>query len=131
MAVASGMPPMLRLRRSTQSGTYGMAAAAAWVTLYTESSSVPYLFCGSIIDLSAMQAADTINIRVRKQLVPGGGWVNHGLTAYVGAPPVGHPAIYITPLPDVYGIEIAAQQTAGVLRTLVIDAYDAKRIGLT
>lgn len=108
-----------------------MAAAAAWVTLYTESSLVPYLFCGAIIDLSTMQAGDGIDIQVRKQLVAAGGWVNLGVTPYIDAQPVRHPLIYITPIPDVYGIEISARQTAGaVLKTLIIDAYDAKRIGL-
>ncbi len=128
MAFGSSMPPMLRLKRSTQSGTKGMTAAFAVV--YTESCLMSYIFAGAEIDLSTMQAGDTIDIRVRKQVISGGGWVNHDQKQYVGAPPAGHPSIHISPIPDVYGVEISMRQTAGVLRTIPCEFYDAKRLGL-
>jgi hypothetical protein len=128
MATAYICPPMLRLKRSAQSGSYAMAAA--WAVIYTENSIMAYLFSGAIIDLSTMQAGDTIDIRIRKQLVSGGGWIPHDLKSYAGAMPAGHQTVHIAPIPDVYGAEIAMRQTAGVLRTIDAEFYDAKRLGL-
>ena len=128
MATAYVSPPMLRLKRSGQSASYAMAAA--WAVVYTESSIMAYLFSGAIIDLSTMQAGDTIDIRVRKQLVSGGNWIPHDLMTYTGAMPAGHQTVHIAPIPDVWGVEIAMRQTAGTLRTIDAEFYDAKRIGL-
>ncbi|MCK5235929.1 MAG: hypothetical protein KAR06_03000 [Deltaproteobacteria bacterium] len=128
MASVSGMPPMLRLQRSAQSGAQAMAAAYAVV--YTESSSQAYIFAGAEIDLSTMAAADIIDIRIRKQLASGGGWVNHDEVQFTDAQPTGHPSIAISPIPDVFGVEISMRQTAGVLRTIPCEFYDAKRLGL-
>jgi hypothetical protein len=128
MATAYVSPPMLRLKRSGQSASYAMAAA--WAVVYTESSIMAYLFSGAIIDLSTMLAGDTIDIRVRKQLVSGGAWIAHDLMTYTGAMPAGHQTVHIAPIPDVWGVEIAMRQTAGTLRTIDAEFYDAKRIGL-
>ena len=128
MASVSSMPPMLRLRRSAQSGAYAMAAAYA--VIYTESSAMAYVFAGAEIDLSTMQAGDIIDIRIRKQLVDAAGWVNHDEKSYSDAQPTGHPSIHIAPIPDAFGVEISMRQTAGVLRTVVAEFYDAKRLGL-
>lgn len=128
MAHASIMPPMLRLARSAQSGSKAMAAD--WTVLYTESSIMAYLFAGAEIDLSTMAAGDIIDIRVRKVIVSGGAWANHGLVNYAGAMPAGHVTAHITPIPDIYGIEIAMRQTAGVLRTVDAEFFDAKRLGI-
>lgn len=128
MADGSSMPPMLRLRRSAQSGAKAMTAA--YVVEYTDSSTQAYIFTGAEIDLSTMQAGDTIDIRVRKQLVSGGGWVNHDEKQFTGAQPTGHPSIHINAIPDVFGVEISARQVLGVLRTLPMEFYDAKRLGL-
>lgn len=128
MAHASIMPPMLRLARSAQSGSKAMAAD--WTVIYTESSIMAYLFAGAMIDLSTMAAGDIIDIRVRKVVVSGGAWVNHDLVNYAGAMPAGHVTAHISPIPDVYGIEIAMRQTAGVLRTVDAEFFDAKRLGI-
>lgn len=131
MAVVSSMPPMLRLRRSAQSGSKAMTAA--WQVVYTEntaSSALAYIFSGAEINLSPMQAGDTIEVRVRKILVPDGAWVLHDLKTYSDAQPTTHPSRHISPIPDVYGVEISMRQTAGVLRTLQTEFYDARRLGL-
>ena len=128
MAHASIMPPMLRLKRSAQSGSKAMAAD--WTVIYTESSIMAYIFAGAMIDLSTMEAGDTIDIRIRKQLSSGGALINHDQMNYVGAMPAGHQTVHITPIPDVYGVEIAMRQTAGVLRTIPIEFFDAMRLGL-
>lgn len=128
MAHAVTSPPMLRLRRSTQSGTKAMTGA--YVVEYTESSTMAYIFASAVIDLSNMAIGDTIDIRVRKVIVPGGAWIAHDHMNYVGAMPAGHETVHITAIPDVYGVEIAMQQTLGVLRNIDMEIYDAKRIGL-
>lgn len=128
MAHAVTTPPMLRLVRSAQSGAKAMTAVYAVV--YTESSTLAYIFAGAIIDLSTMQAGDIIDIRIRKILVPAGAWVNHDTMNYAGAMPAGNQTVFIAPIPDVYGIEIAMRQTLGVLRTVDFEAFDAKRLGL-
>lgn len=128
MAHASIMPPMLRLARSAQSGSKAMAAD--WTVVYTESSIMAYIFAGAEIDLSTMEAGDIIDIRVRKQLSSGGALVNHDLVNYVGPMPAGHVTAHINPIPDVFGISISMRQTAGVLRQILCEFFDAKRLGI-
>ena len=133
MAVVSGMPPILRHRRSAQSGSFVMTAA--WQVVYTENTSaslLAYLFMGSEINLSPMVLGDTIDIRVRKIVVPLGAWVIHDQKDYNDVQPVTHPSRHIGPIPDVYGVDIAMRQTAvGVaLQTIECEFYDAKRLGL-
>lgn len=131
MAHAVSSPPILRTRRSAQSGLKAMTAAYAVV--YTEStvSAMAYIFMGAEIDLSTIAAGDIINIRVRKVVVSGGAWINHDEWEYTGVQPTGHIAKHIGPIPDAYGIEISMRQTAGVLRTIPCEFYDAKRLGMS
>jgi hypothetical protein len=79
-----------------------------------------------------MALGDSIDIRIRKILVPAGTWVLHDQKTYNDAQPVTHPSIHIGPLPDVYGIEIAMRQTAVAVALLQIEAefFDAKRLGM-
>ena len=128
MAQGSGMPPLLRMRRSAQSGSKVMTAA--WQVVYTESCSQVYIFAGASIDLSGMLAGDTINIRLRKILTSTGAWVMADQMSYSDVQPVNHPVVQISGIPDVSGVEISMQQTAGVLATIDCEFYDAKRIGL-
>ena len=128
MAHASIMPPMLRLKRSAQSAANAMSVA--YTVVYTESSVMAYIFAGAEIDLSTMAAGDVLDIRVRKVLVSGGDWVNHDEKQYNDAQPTGHPSIHISPIPDVFGVEIAMRQTVGVLRTIPCEFFDAFRLGL-
>lgn len=130
MAHAVSSPPMLRFKRSGQSASFAMTAA--WQVVYSESgNAMAYMFAGAIIDLSTMAAGDTINIRVRKVAVSGGAWVLHDQMPYVDARPARHVIVHIPPLPDVYGVEISMQQTAGVLRTIPCEFFDAKRLGVS
>lgn len=128
MAIAMTSPPMLRLKRSAQSGTKAMTLANQ--VIYTESSTLAYIFAGAEIDLSPMLAGDIIIITIRKQLTSAGALVVHDQVTYVGPMPVTHLAIHIGAIPDVYGVEISMQQTAGVLRNIDCEFMDAKRIGL-
>lgn len=128
MATANSTPPLLILQRSAQSGDKVMTAAYAVV--YVDSSSQPYIFAGAEVDLSTMQAGDVVDIRVRKRLADGGALVVHDERSYSGARPTTHPSIRIAPITDIYGVEIAMRQTAGVLRTFSSEFYPAKRFGL-
>lgn len=128
MAVMFGMPPMLSLKRSSQSGTFVMTAA--WQVVYQESCAQPYLFGGAEIDLTNMLALDVISVRIEKVLVPGGAWVVHDLETYVGVQPAAHMAVGISGMVDVYGIRISMQQTVGGLRNIDCEFTDAKRLGL-
>jgi hypothetical protein len=129
VAGATSVPPLLSLRRSGQSGTKAMAAA--WTVVYTDlsSSTIAYLFGGARINLSTMQAGDHIDIRVRKIVLSGGSWVNHDQLGYDDAQPTNHPSVAIAAIPDVYGVEIAARQVAGTLRTIETEFYVAKVLG--
>ena len=133
MAIVSGMPPIMRTRRSAQSGSFVMTAA--WQVVYTESeatSLLTYFFLGSEINLSPMAAGDTIDIRIRKILVATGAFAIHDQRSYPDARPATHPSLRIAGIPDVYGVEIAMRQTAVAAALLTIEAefYDAKRLGL-
>ena len=129
MAFATSVPPLLALRRSAQSGTKAMTAVYAAVYTDVSSSAIAYLFGGAKINLATMQAGDHIDIRVRKRVVSGGAWVNHDELGYDNAQPANHPSVAISAIPDVYGVEIAARQTAGVLRTIEMEFYVAKILG--
>jgi len=129
MAGGTSVPPMLAMRRSAQSGSKAMTAAYAAVYTDLSSSTIAYLFAGARINLSPMQAGDIINIRVRKIVVAGGAWVLHDQLNYQNAQPANHPSVDIRGIPDVYGIEISMQQTAGVLRTIETEFYAAKILG--
>lgn len=134
MAIVSSMPPSLSFKRSAQSGAKGMTAV--WQVVYTEnttSSALAYLFAGAEINLSGMAAGDTIDIRIRKIIVPAGAWVIHDQKTFSNAQPVTHPSIHINPIPDVYGVEIAMRQTAvaAALLTVETEFYDAKRLGMS
>jgi hypothetical protein len=128
MAQAFIMPPMLRLKRSAQSGA--KALTAAYTAVYSGSSVMAYVFAGAHIDLSLLQAGDIIDIRIRKQVVSGGALQPHSEMNYVGPMPASAVIVHISPILDVYGVEIAMRQTAGVLRTIDTEFFDAVRLGL-
>lgn len=127
MAVGGSTPPMLNLRRSAQSGNKAMAAG--WTVIYTESSSQPYLFIGASLNLSVQALGDTIDVRIRTRENPTAAWTNYDQISYVNARPAAHQYCSIGPIPNVSGVEISARQTAGVLRTVSCEFYDARRLG--
>ena len=127
MATASGVPAILRVTRSTQSGQYTMTAA--WQVVYSNSAPYAWLFIAADINLTPMVLGDTIDIRVRKVNVSGGAQVVQSLISYSDVQPVNHPAVRIGPLMDGYGVEVAMRQTAVAVALLNIDCefFDAFR----
>lgn len=129
MADASNIAPVMRLRRDdVQSGAKLMTAAMQVV--YTDFSTVAYMFSGGFINLSSMLLGDTIIVRIRKVIEPLGAFTVVDQTTYINVQPVTHPMAYISPVADIYGFEIAMQQTAGVFRTIPCEFFVSKRIGL-
>lgn len=129
MAYATSVPPLLALRRSAQSGIKAMQAAYQVVYTDVSTSTIAWLFSGAKFNLTPMQAGDHIDIRVRKRVVLGGAWVNDDELGYDNAQPANHPSVSIGAIPDVYGIEIAMRQTAGVLRNIECEFFAAKLLG--
>ena len=125
MATAYTVPAILRVTRSNQSGLYAMTAA--WQVIYTNSSPYAWLFASAEINLTPMIAGDTIDIRVLKVIVSGGGQVVHHLVSYDNVQPVNHPTVHIGPLLSVYGVFIELRQTAGVLANIDCEFFDAFR----
>jgi len=115
---------LLKLRRSTQSGDKVMTSDYAAV--YEEKAEAAYIFAGAKIDLTNMQAGDTIHIRVRTSLKDSGSYVTLDENSYAGVQPDSKKAIRITAIPDNYGVEIAMRQTAGPLRVVPCEFFDAK-----
>ena len=115
---------LLKLKRSTQSGDKVMTADYA--AIYEEKSESAYIFAGARIDLTNMQAGDTIDVRVRTKLKDGGSYVALAEDSYTGLQPDSKKAIRITAMLDNYGLEIAMRQTAGPLRVIPCEFFDAK-----
>ena len=115
---------LLKLRRSTQSGDKVMTADYAAV--YEEKAEGAYIFVGAKIDLTSMEAGDAIDVRVRTKLKDGGSYVTLDEKSFVGVQPDIKKAIRITAMPDNYGVEITMRQTAGPLRVIPCEFFDAK-----
>lgn len=130
MVMGSSVTPVLELRRDVQSGNKLMTGVMAVV--FTDSgNNIPYMFGGAYINLTPMVLGDSIVVRVRKMIAQGGSLDIVDQTTYTDAQPVTHPEIFISPLPDIYGVEIAMQQTAGaVFRIIPCEFWVAHRIGL-
>ena len=124
-ATAHTVPAILRVKRSTQSGQYTMTAA--WQVVYTNSAPYAWLFGAAEINLVPMLAGDTIDIRIRKINVTGGALTVHSLISYSDVQPVNHPFVHIGALLDVFGVEVAMRQTAGVLANIDCEFFDAFR----
>ncbi len=125
MATAYGVPALLRVSRSQQSALYTMTAA--WQVVYSNSAPYAWLFASAEINLTPMILADTIDIRVTKINVSGGAQVVHHLVSYSDVQPVNHPSVHVGPLLNVFGVEVAMRQTAGVLANIQCEFHDAFR----
>ena len=116
---------LLKLKRSPQSGWKLMTASYAPV--YEESHSVAYIFAGGKVDLSPMEAGDVVDVRVRTKLEGGGDYKTMWEKSYSGVQPDDRKVIKLSAMPDNYGLEVSMRQTAGVLKYILCEFFDAKR----
>ena len=100
--------------------------SADYAAVYEEKAEGAYVFTGAKVDLTNMQAGDTIDVRVRTKLKDGGSYVALDEKSYADVQPDGKKAIRITAMLDNYGLEIAMRQTTGPLRVIPCEFFDAK-----
>lgn len=110
---------VLELRRSDQSGSKTLTGAYA--TMFEDSSTVPWMFTGAWIDLTNMQAGDTIWIRISAIGVDGGAYVVEDEQDYTGVQPADAKARRIGAVANVYGVLVEAFQSAGAPPFLSLD----------
>lgn len=129
MAHGSGASSSLSLGRSAQSGNYTMTAA--WQAVFSDSSSMPWIFYGGVIDLTNMADGDVIAVRVRKTIALGGAWILVSQLKYANLQPVGKKLVNVSAITDVYGLEISMWQPLVAANYLVIatEWFPAKRPG--
>jgi hypothetical protein len=116
---------LLKLERSLQSGWKLMTGD--YTPVYEESQAVAYVFAGGKIDLSPMEAGDVIDIRVRTKLEGGDSYKAVWHSAYSGVQPDDRKVIKLSAMPDNYGLEVSMRQTAGTLKYILCEFFDAKR----
>ena len=116
---------LLKLERSPQSGWKLMTGSYAPV--YEESHSVAYIFAGGKVDLSPMEAGDVVDVRVRTKLEGGGDYKTLWKQSYSGVQPEDRKVIRLSAMPDNYGLEISMRQTAGTMKYILCEFFDAKR----
>ncbi len=116
---------LLKLERSPQSGWKLMTASYAPV--YEESNSVAYIFAGGKVDLSPMEAGDVVDVRVRTKLEGGGDYKTMWEKSYSGVQPEDRKVIKLSAMPDNYGLEVSMRQTAGTMKYILCEFFDAKR----
>jgi len=116
---------LLKLERSPQSGWKLMTGS--YEPVYEESHSVAYIFAGGKIDLSPMEAADVVDVRVRTKLEGGDSYKTMWEKSYSGVQPSDRKVIKLSAMPDNYGLEVSMRQTAGTLKYILCEFFDAKR----
>ena len=115
----------LKLQRSGQSGRKTMTSA--YTPVYEQSDNAAYIFAGGKIDLSPMEAGDTISVRARTILEAGGSYEVSEEKSYRGVQPANRKVIRLSAMPDNYGLEISMKQTAGIMKHVLCEFFEAKR----
>ncbi len=116
---------LLKLERSPQSGWKLMTAS--YTPVYEESHSVAYIFAGGKVDLSPMEAGNVVDVRVRTKLEGGGDYKTMWEKSYSGVQPDDRKVIKLSAMPDNYGLEVSMRQTAGAMKYILCEFFDAKR----
>jgi hypothetical protein len=68
------------------------------------------------VDLTPMQAGDTITVKEYMINQSSGAYVEYGSETYSGVQTI--KMLHITPKPSTHGLKVTMQQTAGVMRTI-------------
>jgi len=73
------------------------------------------------VDLTEMQAGDTITVRQYMVNQLGGSYVEYGAESYSGVQTI--KMLHITPKPSKNGIKVTIEQSAGVMRTIPYEYF--------
>jgi hypothetical protein len=119
VTLAPGETLMLKLKRSSQSGS--VTLTGSYATIYQDSNTSPWLFAGATIDLTNMAAGDTVWVRISSIIKSGGNFIVKQEDSYSGVQPSGQKSIDIGPFANVYGVLIEAYQSAGAPPYLALD----------
>ena len=127
MATAFTVSPILRIKRSPQSGNKVMTAA--WQTVYSQNLLYAWMFGSGRINLTPMALGDHIDVRVSSRQVLNGAYVIEDLMDYDDVQPVNKPKVTIGSFIDTFGVLIEMRQTAVAvaLLTLYCEFFDATR----
>jgi hypothetical protein len=125
MPTIYGIPAFLRLQESSQSGSKTMTGA--YVIMYEDSNTNPWMFSKGSIDLSNMASLDVVHVKVSVKLESTGSYAVHELQTYTGVQPVGQKVVQLPVIPNLYGVKIEAYQSAGTYRVIPMRFFVAKR----
>ena len=115
------MPWRCGYTQSETNGTVPMTGAQDTVFEVTDYKN----FVEAYVDLTNMQAGDSVTVREYMKIVSGGAYVLYGTETYTDAQTIN--LLWITPKPNNYGIKFTMQQTAGVNRTFPYAVFREKR----
>jgi len=126
-ATAFSVSPILRLKRSSQSGNKVMTAA--WQTVYSQNQAYAWIFGSGRINLTNMAAGDSIEIRVSSRQIAGGAYDIEDMMDYDDAQPTNKQKVTIGSFIDTFGVIVEMRQTAVAvaLLTLYCEFSDAIR----
>ena len=118
--------PILRLKRSSQSGNKIMTAA--WQAVYSQAQAYAWMFGSGRLDLTSMVAGDTIEVRVSSRQTSAGVYVIEDQFDFNDAQPADKLKVTIGTFIDTFGVLIEMRQPAGAaLRTIYCEFFDATR----
>ena len=84
-------------------------------------------FDPEVLAAKAKEAGDVVDVRVRTKLEGGGDYKTMWEKSYSGVQPDDRKVIKLSAMPDNYGLEVSMRQTAGTLKYILCEFFDAKR----
>lgn len=117
--IEAKLDKVLQLGRSSQSGSKTLTNA--YVAIYEDSDTAPWVFASGWIDLTNMAALDKVWIRLSSKGKSGGSYVVEDEASYTGVQPIDDKLIRITAFANVYGVKIESYQSAGAPPYLALD----------
>jgi hypothetical protein len=114
------MPFRFCCHTNKTTGTVTMTGAENTVFEVTEERVVE-----GYVDLTNMQAGDSISVKEYMRIASGGAYVLYGSQPLNDAQTIA--LLWITPKPGAYGVKLTIQQTAGVNRTFAYAVFKENR----
>ena len=92
-----------------------------------KSQAAAYLFCGGKVDLSPMEAGDIVDVRIQTKLEAADTYKTIWHETYNGVQPEDGKVVKVPAMPDNFGLEVSMRQTAGPLKFILCEFFDAKQ----